>query len=178
MNGSVTDLLRDYERELAHARDEVRRADDDVREATDRRSTAEQRVEALSRIVSGFQILASATVEPQRERLPDLPISGVAAVTDEDRPRGQEAVRRIMQESPRAWRQIEIIQEVQRRGWIDVSARQPAAAVRVATRRLMEAGVIEKIGPGLFRFKLSDDASSELAARAADGLETPSEGEE
>jgi len=171
--------LQSYTDQLERARLDVQQADDDMRDAMVRRERAERRVEALSRIVSGLSLLEHE--QPQRERLPVTTDEDTVSLKltvyghEGDTPRGQEAVRIIMSESPRAWRQNELVAEVLRRGWIKPSAKRPGAAVRVATRRLAEDGIVEKIEPGLYRYKFSDDASSEQSARAADELETTTE---
>src|SRR5436189_98067 len=80
------------------------------------------------------------------ERLPD--VIGAIEPAEDDRPRGQEAVRRLMRESVREWRPADLIAEIQRRGWIDPAAKTPGAAVRVALRRLVDAGEVVKVEQG------------------------------
>lgn len=175
--------LDEYTRQLEEARRDVQQADDDMRNAGERLRRAQRRVEALSQIVGGLSLLV--TEEPQRERLPvssdeaTVRVSISAYGHEGDTPRGQEAIRIILSESPRAWRQSELVAEVLRRGWIRPSAKRPDAAVRVATRRLADEGLVEKIEPGVYRWKFSDDASSEQSARADDEPEaTTREGDE
>lgn len=58
---------------------------------------------------------------------------------EEERPRGQEAVRRVMRQSPGKWFTVKLMAgELQRRGWLPDSE-QPINAVRTALDRLAEA---------------------------------------
>ncbi len=180
----MTNQLDDYSKQLEEARREVQRADDDMRDAEARRSRAQRRIEALVQIVSGLSLLHSEHEEPQRERLPVRDDGGTAIIgltafgQEGEMPRGKEAVRIIMSETPRTWKAAELVAEVLRRKWIDPHAKQPKAAVGVATRRLLDEGAVERVGPGLYRFKFSDDASSEQSARAATELETTTDQED
>jgi hypothetical protein len=173
--------LDNYIQQLEEARREVQRADDDVRDASTRRLRAQRRIEALSQIVTGLQLLHAEQEDPQRER---LPVGGDEATVrlkltayghEGDEPRGKEAVRIIMSEAPRTWKASELVAEVLRRKWIDPEAKNPDAAVRVATARLHRDGLIERVGVGRYRYKFSDGTSSEPSARAAGELEAASE---
>lgn len=177
----MANLLPDYIQQLNEARREVERAVDDRRDAELRGHRAQMRVEALSQIVSGLELLQAGQDEPQRERLPVGDDGATVTVNlsvyghEGDPPRGKEAVRIIMSESPRVWKASDLVAEVVRRKWIDPNAKHPDAAVRVATARLLRDQVIERVGPGRYRFKLSDDTPSEQTARANDEPKTTTE---
>jgi hypothetical protein len=116
------------------------------------RSTA--RVTALRQVVEGLRALNRLERQPAREQLvfqatPPTP-NGSAA----DTPRGREAVRRVLSEDTRDWRMTDLVAEIVRRGWIDPGARQPAAAIRVAAKRLADDGEAVKVRPGVYRYKL------------------------
>jgi hypothetical protein len=165
--------LSKYELQLDEAIRARDRADQDVNDAKIRFAHESKRVRALTQIVKGLRELeAGGESEPQAERLPD--VIG-PATTNGDAPRGQEAVRRLMRQSERSWKPVELIAEIQRRGWIDPGAKTPDAAVRVALRRLVDAGEVVKIDQGLYRYQDSGAMSPENAVPAAEGLKAHDE---
>jgi hypothetical protein len=111
---------------------------------------------ALLQIVEGMEILAQSvhTVEIA----PRIGSNGVAVMAGHPEIRGREAVRRVLRDSGRAMRQRDLVEAVKERGWIDPNARNPDASIRVAARRLVEDGEVEKIGTGVYRWRrtLSD----------------------
>jgi hypothetical protein len=164
--------LETYELQLEEAVRARDRAQEDARDAKVRVERETKRVRALTQIVKGLrELTANGGDEPQAERLPDV-IVEVEPAEDDDRPRGQEAVRRLMRESDRAWRPAELIAEIQRKGWIDPAAKTPGAAVRVALRRLVDVGEVVKVEQGLYRYQDSGVTTPEEAVPEAAGLET------
>jgi hypothetical protein len=163
--------LETYELQLEEAVRARDRAQEDARDAKVRVERETKRVRALTQIVKGLRELATnGGDEPQAERLPDV-IVEVEPAEDDDRPRGQEAVRRLMRESDRAWRPAELIAEIQRKGWIDPAAKTPGAAVRVALRRLVDVGEVVKVEQGLYRYQDSGVTTPDEAVPEAGGLE-------
>ena len=164
--------LETYELQLDEALRARDRAQQDAQDAKFRLERESKRVRALNQVVKGLRELeAGGGEEPQAERLPDVVVEEEPAVED-DGPRGQEAVRRLMRESQRNWRPAELIAEIQRRGWIDPAAKTPGAAVRVALRRLVDAGDVEKVEQGLYRYQDSGVTTPDEAAPEAGEPET------
>jgi len=169
--------LHGYELQLDEAIRARDRAHQDAQDAKFRLERETKRVRALNQIVKGLRELeADGGDAPQAERLPDMT---EPSVLDEsvngNGPRGQEAVRRLMRESRREWRPNELIGEIRRLGWIDPSAKTPGAAVRVALRRLVDAGEVAKVEQGLYRYQDSGATTPEEAAPEAAGLEARDE---
>ena len=80
---------------------------------------------------------------------------------DEPRPRGAEAVRRILAETPDRWFSVQqVLAALVHRGWGPESS-NPANATRTALERLVEAGVIEKMrstkGPVIYKYEKPDE---------------------
>jgi hypothetical protein len=80
--------------------------------------------------------------------------------------RGRNAVRRILRENGRAMKPRELVKAVIERGWIDADARDPAAAVRQAARRLIDDGEVERLPDGTYRYRDSP-ATPDDATKAA-----------
>lgn len=88
---------------------------------------ADQRVAALNKLIEGY-----------RELFPDLEADdspGEVVADDPDRPRGVEAVVRVLQESPGKWFTVRLMtKELEQRQWLPTSA-DPESAVRAALAR-------------------------------------------
>jgi hypothetical protein len=80
-----------------------------------------------------------------------------------------------MRESGRAWRPAELIAEIQLRHWIEPTAKTPGAAVRVALKRLVDAGEVVKVEQGLYRYQDSGVTTPDAAVPVAEGLGTHDE---
>lgn len=165
--------LADYEQQLEEAERFLGQARAQAREAKERIERETRRVRALTQIVKGLRELEPTEAPSQSERLPfglePMTLEEVEALTA---PRGREAVRRVMQGSGRDWKPAQVITEVKGRGWIDPDAKTPDAAIRVALRRLVDGGEVERLANGLYRYRDSDATASEEAAPEAGGLET------
>jgi hypothetical protein len=124
--------------------------------AEDRAQRALSEVESLRKIVAGVEELADTGNAPRSLSLfVELTPDEAAAI---EAPRGQEAVRRILESEPqRVWALREILAEVMKRGWIDPDAKVPAAAVRAATQRLAAARLAQKVGAGKYRYQAPED---------------------
>jgi hypothetical protein len=88
----------------------------------------ERRGAALRKLVDGYV-----------ELFPDLadPIHANAVAESETRPKGREAVRLVLMESPGQWFTLPyMLDELQRRGWLPES-NEPGNAVRAALTRLV-----------------------------------------
>jgi hypothetical protein len=127
-----------------------------LREAEEHAQAALAEVEGLRKVVEGVEQIAAGV--SSANPLP-LFVEDQGAGTDngtpapEPSPRGQEAVRLILEERwPNVVTQALIFTEVMRRGWIDPTAKTPRAAVRAAAQRLAAAGHAEKVGSG-FKYK-------------------------
>jgi hypothetical protein len=174
--------LRDYEQQLAEAEQELETAANEHRRATNRRMRAQRQRDALHQIVDGLRALADAKADPQTERLP-VEVATVASeaivpatANGHDAPRGREAVRRVMATEPgRAWKQSELIAAITDHGWIDPNAKDPNAAIRIAVRRLADAGEVEKVEgmTGVYRYKDSGVTTPAEATRGASESEIP-----
>jgi hypothetical protein len=163
--------LQTYELQLEEAIRDRDRAQEDARDAKFRLDRETKRIRALSQVVKGLRALADGSADaPQADRLPDVVVE-IEPAEDGDAPRGQEAVRRLMRESGRAWRPAELIAEIQRRHWIEPTAKTPGAAVRVALKRLVDAGEVVKVEQGVYRYQDSGVTTLEEAVPEARGLE-------
>jgi seryl-tRNA synthetase len=163
--------LQEYELQLEEAQRKREQAQADLSDAKERLERESRRIRALTQIVKGLREL-EPTVQPQSQRLPMAfePLSK-DEIEQLMAPRGQEALRRVMRDSGRDWKPAQLIAEVKDRGWIDPNAKTPEAAVRVALRRLVDAGEVEKNNmTGLYRYQDSGKAPEE-AVPAAEGLE-------
>lgn len=124
---------------------------DDLHAVRARALAAASEVEALEKIVEGIEALIRG------DRPTFVPGAGIEAADENssapETPRGREAVRRVLQETGTPWKLQALIAEIQRRGWIDPAAKQPAAAIRTAVGRLAEAGEVERVGAATYRYK-------------------------
>lgn len=122
---------------------------DQLRDAEERAQRALAEVEHLRQVIGGLEGLSGGA--PRQVTLPFL-VSPEAAEPEDDGPRGQEAVRRVMLAAPdRVWPLNQITREIIRRGWINPDAKVPTAAIRAATQRLAAAELAEKVDPGHYR---------------------------
>lgn len=65
--------------------------------------------------------------------------------------RGKDAILRVMAERPGEWEQQAIIRAIMDRGWINPEAKTPKEAIRVAIKRLVDVGEVERLRPGVLR---------------------------
>lgn len=140
----ASDELRRYELQLAAAEAEA--------------AAAISRVDALRKIVEGLRYLEKPS--RQAERLFDE--SPGALATDEEGtgaaasfgfPRGRDAVRGVLVDSRSAWKIPALAGEIERRGWMpDVKNTRDAVAATV--QRLVRDGEAERIGHGVYRYRL------------------------
>ncbi len=100
------------------------------------RLEADRRVRALTKLIEGYVDLFPSVAKPT-----DAPaiVGGgdIEIDEDKDRPRGQEAVRQVMEGSPGKWWTVgAMVWELDHRGWLPDSG-TPANAVRTAMDRVV-----------------------------------------
>ncbi|MBV9920250.1 MAG: hypothetical protein JOY78_05250 [Pseudonocardia sp.] len=103
---------------------------------------AQQLHEAAGRRVGGIRKMIEAVVEvfPVAEDVLPEDFDG----DEEPRPRGAEAVRRVLQDNEGKWYGVPaVVNMLERRDWMPRSS-NPANAVRSALQRLYDAGTVEK----------------------------------
>jgi hypothetical protein len=121
---------------------EFAQAEEQVKTIGSQLVVAQMQVETLTRTVAGLRKILDAYVEMFPELLPFVEgmTQGISPADDEDgRPRGAEAVRLILQESPNEWFRVsELVGLLRDRGWLPESE-NPANAVRTALERLVSS---------------------------------------
>jgi hypothetical protein len=122
----------------------------DLVEAEERAQLALAEVDALRKIIEGVEALmmgrpTQLVIQESGTIVGRGQTNGTSAVTGEDAPRGQEAVRRLLIESRREWKRSALIQEILRRGWINPAAKHKQAAVGTALDRLVKDGEVERV---------------------------------
>lgn len=150
------------ERESSATVEEMKRLYDELQARSQKLERIDARREALGDLIAGAEKLVSLD---QPESAPtDVDRNGA-----EDGPRGRKAVLQVMQEGgDRLWRPAEIVQAVITKGWVDPEAKNPEASIRVATRRLMRDGEVEKVGSGYRVKRFPGVMLPGLAARASE----------
>jgi hypothetical protein len=146
--------------------------------ATGRFQAARADMEALQRIVDGLEVIqARRLVERTFSDPAEVPTitftpadavpakgdTGIAVLTltPSSGPRGVEAVRRVMGESPdRNWAMAEIFDALQARGWASDTSSNPKAAARAAVQRLIKLGEAELVGRATFRLTTSPNGEA------------------
>jgi len=117
---------------------ELQEAEAQLRSAATQLEIEQRRAEEATRRVSGLRKVMAGYLEmfPELERLVEDWLSGISPL-DESRPRGAEAVRVILQETPNEWHPVsELVATLRDRGWLPDSE-NPANAVRTALQRLV-----------------------------------------
>jgi hypothetical protein len=123
---------------LGNLRLELAEADAEARKAEERVTKVRALIEQWLEVFPG---LAAETLNGQTVPLSQIPV-------DEHRPRGQNAVRIVMQESPGQWFTIRLMtRELEQRGWRPDSD-QPENAVRTALTRLADTDPHVRKGMG------------------------------
>jgi hypothetical protein len=177
---STAELLAFWEEQLELARRE--RADSAAAhiEAERREQVAMSREDAVEQIVRGLRQLNDNERQEEAAQTTGRIEPGGVVVTlappvEEETPRGQEAVLRVLRSSPpRAWRVQELVDEISRFGWFDRDAKNKYASVSVALRRLKDAGKVDQVGKGLYRIRPmgADDGQSDGEAHDSEGGES------
>ncbi|MCA1702848.1 MAG: hypothetical protein LC808_06080 [Actinobacteria bacterium] len=122
------------ERILASLRVEL-----DTTEATVRSAT--QRAGALRKLIEGYvelfpDLATDSTVSPASVEA-ESSVGQPTLVQRDPRPRGQEAIRQVMQKAVGKWWTVSsLVRELEQRGWLPDSE-IPASAVRTAVERLV-----------------------------------------
>jgi hypothetical protein len=78
-----------------------------------------------------------------------------------DGPRGEEAIRVLLAESPRPQSPKALTDAIRRRGWIRPDAAHPEDAVRAALGRMRAKGTVVRVGTGLYALPNGDAPSLE-----------------
>lgn len=153
---SNAEALKRFERDLAVAEVDAQKA---IR-----------RVESLRRVVSGLRQLVQAD-GPRGSRLFEVPSADEAAEVEalaaanatnnqvatngngDDKPRGREAVSRVLIETRTALKIPDLVKEIQARGWM-LDVQRPRDAVAASVQRLVQDEVAERVGVGTYRYRL------------------------
>lgn len=146
----MADNLPALERQLEAADTRATEALERAREAEAEAQAATAERDSLLKIIEGIKTWLVAVGD---ERVAETIDAQIVQATPRKMIRGREAVRRVLREHGRPMRQRDLVKEVVGRGWIDPEARDPAAAIRVAARRLVDDGEVEKIADGVYRWK-------------------------
>jgi hypothetical protein len=122
--------------ELVDAETQVRVLGAQLHEAAATMDRAQRTVTGIGKILDGY-----IEMFPQLQSVVDEATAGITLPTteagDDGRPRGAEAVRLILQESPSAWFRVsQLVGLLRDRGWLPESE-NPANAVRTALERLV-----------------------------------------
>lgn len=118
---------------------EVGEADQTVRRLCAELATERARAEVAARNAAGLTKIIAGYVEmfPELQSVVDGDVNLFLLGDDDERPRGAEAVRLILQERPNYWWWVtELVDEMRNRGWLPESE-NPANAVRTALERLI-----------------------------------------
>jgi hypothetical protein len=118
-------LLREYDEVAQRVRDDIKRRD-----------VLNNLIRGYIQLFPEFRDLANSERVVPGAGVEEVTISGRAVGTVDDRPRGQEAVRRVMVDSPGKWWTVgAMVKELEHRDWLpDTEA--PAPAVRTSMERL------------------------------------------
>jgi hypothetical protein len=154
---------------------------DDIRQLLDKHSAAlaeaeqmrcvwAEKAEGLRQVVAGYKRLLKAqdprqqalriatedmvqAEEPARTETTLRPAEAVYRLSAPPRqgPRGEEAVRRLLQEAaPRPQSPKDLTEAIVSRGWIRDDAKGPEDAVRAALGRMINSGKVVRVGTGLY----------------------------
>lgn len=141
-NDEFEEALRKYEAELASAEAEA--------------SAAILRVDALRKIVEGLRTLQQPVRQTERLFVPPAsePVEEPPGSNGHfGFPRGRDAVRGVLVDSRKAWKIPDLAAEIERRGWMpDVKSKRDAVAATV--QRLVKDGDVERVGHGVYRYRL------------------------
>lgn len=130
-------------------------------------SIAVRRVDALNKAIEGLREVVATLPTAQSQKLFEAPtampplqpplrrVSEVEAgwVEAELKPRGREAIRRILLEARKPMTVQEIVADLRARDWMQDLVR-PAETVAVTARRLVKDGEVEVTGKRTFRYRL------------------------
>jgi hypothetical protein len=141
-------------------REQLARFRGQLAEAEKEASRATQRVNHLRQVVDGLQGLLSSeepslTVPLFDSGRIELKADPPTVVVGGDHPvlRGRAAVRKVLEDTRRALTIPELVEEIERRGWMpDVERRRDATASSV--QRLVQDGEAERVGRGVYRLRL------------------------
>lgn len=133
-------------------------------------AVAESKAEAWRRIVEGLHGLngdAPLFVMPESTGEEVEPTEMTVTVTrvQNGRPKGMQAIRRLVAERPGIWTLREFHEEFLTRGWQHTDdKRKFHAAVDSAVYRLSDLGEGRKVAPGTFEFPVPDEHQEVLGA--------------
>lgn len=155
----VEKLRADLETWLSRLRESDATADELQGQFEDvglRLATARADSEIYRKLTEGTQALLSRLAPQAVTELPPVVSAGrsgadVAAINGKP-PRGRDAILRVMRERPGEWNQMDIVRAIMDKGWIDPNAKTPKEAIRVAIKRLVDGGELERLRPGVLRF--------------------------
>ncbi len=153
-------------------RKEARRTLESLRDEV---AATEKRLAALQKLVEGY-------LELFPELTDDAPTNSAAAATNEtNRPKGQEAVRQVMMESPGKWFTVPLmLEELRKRGWLPETD-EPGPAVRASLTRTLadprfRKGRGQKTGAVTYTYKPSHAYRSDGDATSPERSDRDNEG--
>jgi hypothetical protein len=133
-------------------------------------TTIQQRAAEMEQAAAAMRKLVEAAQELGEERVRDLlapmlngngdhnghaieePLS-LPIPTDDDGPRGREAIRLIVAERPGIWALVDLREEMKRRGWFASNK-----GVDVAVTRMSAKGEARRVGKGRYEFPATNQA--------------------
>jgi hypothetical protein len=144
--------------------DELRRYESELSLAEAEAQAALIRVEALRKIVEGLRALQQPTHQAESlfETAPPVEDNATEVRETEESigpgasfgfPRGREAVRGVLIDTRRTWKIPELAKEIERRGWMP-GVRSKRDAVAATVQRLVKDGEAERVGHGVYRYRL------------------------
>lgn len=137
--------------------EDIRRYRKQLADAEARYQSARLEMESLRSVVSGLESLLGPQIRPRI----DVGDSGrsVQELQGEP-PRGSRAVLQLLNDAPpdREWTMVNVLAELDRRGWLNRDAKHPQAAARAALQRLVNEGVVERAGRSRFRLRPTGQA--------------------
>jgi hypothetical protein len=158
--------------------DDLARYEAELKIAQAKAVAAVTEAQALSRIVSALRELGGKNVEKNGATVPD----GSTATASEGFageiaavPAGSDAVKRVMGlgASQYDWSMADIIARLAERGWLNMEAKHPEAAVRATVQRLIKSGEIVRVDRG--RFRLATGIEPSPIDGEASGVTAPDE---
>ena len=144
MNPSLPQTLDEWREALVHAETRLAEAQADV--------------DAIRKVVDGMAAYAARRDHQSAGGASANHERAVAAAPEDDRPRGVEAIRRLLQEDRhRSWSIAELVEEMARRGWVDPTVQHPGKAAATAMLRLVQKyAEAERVERGRYRLRSSD----------------------
>ncbi len=105
---------------------------------------AHQEAERAERAIAALESVVGESTQAQAEQT-TLETAAETQATNGDGPRGEAAVRAVLEQEPRrGWMAIDVHRELEERGWISPQAKHPRAGTDAALNRLVNKGVVRR----------------------------------